>query len=376
MERARLKYLIDRYTANIASVDELEELQQFVEVGGNKELFSDIIVEPLLAPKEYDIDTSSYIGLAKAVVQIDKAKPVPRMYSFKWRWAAAAVVVLTAGVYLFFPKYNTMSDAVVNKPSPAKTTTSPGGERATLMLADGRAVILDSTTMGQVATQQGARISKTIGGEIVYTPLVNQGEIVYNTMITPRGGIYQLRLPDGTRAMLNAASSITFPTAFIGKERKVKITGEVFFDVKTDAGQPFIVETSGGEIMVLGTQFNVHAYDEEPVYKVSLAEGAIKLNNKLLKPGQAYLNGKVVPTNISGDIAWKNGLFAFKDVDIKAVMRQLARWYNVEVKYAGEPPADLFSGELGRNLTLEEVLDILGSMKIRYKIENKIITIL
>ncbi len=153
-------------------------------------------------------------------------------------------------------------------------------------------------------------------------------------MRTPRGGQYKLTLPDGTDAWLNAASSITFPTVFSGKERKVRITGEVYFEVAKNAKQPFIVEAKSEIINVLGTSFNVSAYEEESI-KTSLLEGAVKIADKVLKPGEAFINGKVVKTNIEQDIAWKNGNFYFDDAELKDILRQFTRWYDIEVIYQG-----------------------------------------
>ncbi len=189
-------------------------------------------------------------------------------------------------------------------------------------------------------------------------------------MSTPRGGQYQLKLPDGSKVWLNAASSITYPTAFTGDNREVKITGEAYFDVVKNESKPFVVKTYKDRVIVLGTEFNINSYTDEGFIKTSLVEGTVKINQTLLKPGQAYINGKILETDLSKDLAWKNGLFSFENADIQSVMRQLARWYDVEVKFKGSISTDQFSGKLGRNLALSQVMRLLRVARVNYEIEK------
>jgi ferric-dicitrate binding protein FerR (iron transport regulator) len=196
-------------------------------------------------------------------------------------------------------------------------------------------------------------------------------------MTSPRGGQYKLILPDGTKVWLNAASSITYPTIFAEDRRVVSITGEVYFEVTKNARKPFTVRTYSDEITVLGTSFNVNSYTDEAMVKTSLLEGSVRINKQVLKPGEAYINGKIMSTSLEQDLAWKNGFFSFNKADLPTVMRQLSRWYNVDVKYEGVIPKRAYSGEIERSLTLRQVLEVLSQTRIKYKIEQgNVITIL
>ena len=195
--------------------------------------------------------------------------------------------------------------------------------------------------------------------------------ISYNKMSTPRGGQYQLTLPDGSVIWLNAESSITYPTVFSGNERKVSITGEVYFEVVKDKSKPFKVIAGDQQIEVLGTHFNINAYKDEDHVKTSLLEGSVKVNQQILKPGEAFQNGKVNATNVAQDIAWKNGIFNFNNQSLAQVMRQLARWYNLEVVYPEGVPRKEYGGEMGRNLTLSQVLKGLENSGIYFELEGR-----
>ena len=186
------------------------------------------------------------------------------------------------------------------------------------------------------------------------------------------GGQYRLVLPDGTKVWLNAASSITYPASFQDKERKVSVSGEVYFEVAKNADKPFIVDVDGGaKIEVLGTHFNVNAYANEPAIKISLLEGSVKSGGIVLQPGQALINGKVITTDLERDVAWKNGLFNFNGLDLPTAMRQLARWYSLEVKFEGGVPNKVIRGKMGRDLSLSQVLNILEKMELNFRIEQK-----
>lgn len=202
-----------------------------------------------------------------------------------------------------------------------------------------------------------------------------------NTVSTPKGGQYKIQLPDGTNVWLNAASSITYPTAFTGNKREVIIDGEAYLEVKSNKGQPFFVTTKTSAIQVLGTSFNINAYEDEPS-KTSLIEGSIKValrpsgnapgsSGFILKPGQAYKNGKVITTDIDQDIAWKNGLFNFEGLGVKEVMNQLQRWYDIEVIYEGEIPDVSFYGKIHKNVKLSIVLDALRDIGVQFRMEGE-----
>jgi transmembrane sensor len=287
------------------------------------------------------------------------------------RYAAAIIILFGIGAYL----WNTQQ-----KKSPASTAEAsatavkndilPGSNRAILTLSDGRKIELTSETKSIAET--GINIANE-NGKLAYG---KAEKVVFNTMSTPRGGQYQLTLPDGTNVWLNAASSITYPTAFTTSTREVIITGEAYFEVKKNPAKPFVVKTPKENINVLGTTFNVNAYANEDAVKTSLVEGSVKVGTQILKPGQACVNGEIRQTDVTKDVAWKNGLFSFTNADIYTVMRQLARWYDVEVEFARDLPAAEFNGKIGRTLTLQQVMTLLTETKYAYQIQNKTITIL
>ncbi|MFB6454232.1 FecR family protein [Chitinophaga sp. Hz27] len=296
-----------------------------------------------------------------------------------WYYAAAAITLLIIGAWLYKASSYTAPDVIIA--SSTQADVKPGGNKATLTLADGSVITLDSAGNGVLAQQGSTRIKKLANGQISYEGAgTKDGKLLYNTMSTPLGGQYKLMLPDGTLVWLNAGSSITYPAAFAGNERKVTITGEVYFEVASMADKAFIVQAGNTHIMVLGTNFNINAYTDEESIRTTLLQGAVKVssNNKehVLQPGQQSsikANGDIQindHANTQQVVAWKDGYFSFDNADLATVMRQLARWYNVEVSYDGQLPARTFSGDIGRNLTLDQVLKGLAKTRIKYRIEN------
>nr|WP_121273327.1 FecR domain-containing protein [Pedobacter schmidteae] len=303
-----------------------------------------------------------------------------------WRKVTAvAVVLLVVTVGLYFYRQNWNKDHKM--PTQYAEGIKPGGNHATLTLANGKVIALDDVDNGKLAEQAGITITKTTDGQLVYTVDDRAGSSsqttqALNTISTPKGGQYQINLPDGSRVWLNAASSLRYPVRFSGNERKVTLTGEAYFEVTKEKHLPFIVVTDKQQVEVLGTHFNINAYTDEPGIKTTLLEGAVKVGMRetekddvLLKPGeQCNLNGNtlsVSTVNTDEAVAWKNGMFLFKDADLKTVMRAVARWYDVEVTYEGALPAREFSGEIYRNLNLNQVLDVLSFYKVHFRVEGK-----
>ena len=262
---------------------------------------------------------------------------------------------------------------------------APGGNKAVLTLANGRQIFLDSAHTGMLAQQGNAQIVKTDSGRLEYT--IVQGKpagIVYNTLMTPRGGQFKLRLPDGTDVWLNSASSIRYPTAFAEGERKVEITGEAYFEVAGDKAKPFQVKVGDMNVLVMGTHFNINAYADEGAVATTLLEGSVKVSsgNKsaTLKPGQQAVAASeltiVNNANVEQIMAWKNGYFSFNQADLRTVLRMLERWYDIDVKYPDNIPVRHFTGELSRDLTLSQVISVLGEMDVKFKIEGKTLTVM
>jgi transmembrane sensor len=346
------------------------------------------LIRPLTADLQSAVINPSQDSIpVTADLQSADARPVHRIHLLKTAWfryAAAVIIILGISAYLWNIQQKEKPSVTQTNPVPVQNDVAPGGNRATLTLADGRKIILDNTSNGRIAKENRANVIKTADGRIEYEATTsNVNTVSYNTMTTPRGGQYELRLPDGSQVWLNAESSITYPTAFAGKERKVSITGEAYFEVTHNAKQPFKVETGTQTIEVLGTKFNINAYNEEPTINTTLLEGSVRLTSHpspltsalTLKPGQQgqLKDQKLVlakDPDIDQVMAWKNGLFAFNDASMQEVMVQLARWYNMEVVYEGPVTKREFTGKIGRQLTLAQVLKGLSATKINYRIEK------
>jgi ferric-dicitrate binding protein FerR (iron transport regulator) len=320
-----------------------------------------------------------------------RIKPPARIRPLTRRVAvAAAVLLLLASGAWFFTSHNKpvnpVTAAVTPKPAQLPTDIGPGSNKAVLTLGDGSTVVLDSSTNGSLGRQGNARVIKNGDGQLRYAAAGDglAKSIVYNVLSTPKGGQYRLSLQDGTNVWLNAGSSIRYPTAFTGKERRVEITGEAYFEIAKNADMPFHVSVTGenpADIEVLGTEFDVNDYKDEPDMKTTLLGGSIRLSSVTLKPSQQAVisAGKAIKTvtldNAEQTIAWKNGAFEFDDADIPAIMRQISRWYDVEVEYEGSRPADHFTGRFSRNTSLAGVLQILNISGVRFAAENKKIII-
>ncbi len=311
-------------------------------------------------------------------------KQVPVLWK-RMAVAASVLAVLAMGYGLF---YNNKKDPGAAKILAVKDF-APGGDRAVLTLADGSAIMLDSAHNGTLSQQGNTRVLKLNNGELAYHSSGEKpGEIHYNTIATPNGGQYQVILADGTKVWLNAASSLHFPTSFAGKERRVEITGEAYFEVAHNAAMPFIVKNGDAEVRVLGTHFNINAYNDESAVKVTLLEGQVNVTqlnahrSQLLSPGQQasmHVNSDIKvnsDVDMEAVMAWKNGLFNFTYADIKTIMRQVGRWYDIEVSYEGNLPEREFSGKISRNTNASNVLKILEQSNIHFRMENKKIIVM
>lgn len=315
-----------------------------------------------------------------------------RIYNWQIRAAAILLIVFSVGAYLIFSsKSDKPAIAATSQPQvEIKKPIVPGGNKAMLTLADGSLIVLDSASNGMLSRQGNSKIHKLQNGQIAYnTDTRDQAEkaaILYNTITTPRGGQYQVTLADGTKVWLNAASSIRFPAAFAGTERRVEITGEAYFEVAKNASMPFIVKANSAEIKVLGTHFNVNAYTDEPIIKTTLLEGSVKVSSsgeeagqpaKYLKPGQQAgidWQGKIsILQNADTEeaVAWKNGRFQFKSTDIQSILRQISRWYVVDVEYKGKVNLH-FTGQLTRNEDVSSLFEKLAlTGEVHFKIDGK-----
>jgi len=305
--------------------------------------------------------------------------PETRMIRMPYRrvWLAVACVFLAFSVlawWYFSSNKVEIPGGITREQVPVKDVM-PGGEKAILTLGDGSNIVLDSAANGVLAVQGGTTVTKLKTGELAYAArgAALSTNILYNTVSTPMGGQYRLTLPDGSKVWLNAGSSIKFPSTFTGDSRTVEVTGETYFEVVKNPAIPFRVKfnTSWGgsnEIEVLGTHFNVNAYTDEPVVNTTLLEGVIKIksmgNLRTLSPGQQVrtdIRGMRLYSKVDLEqvVSWKDGFFWFDNTDIKTLMRQISRWYDVEVVFDGKPTTDGFSGKISKSLSLTKLLYIL-----------------
>ncbi|GAA4323221.1 DUF4974 domain-containing protein [Mucilaginibacter gynuensis] len=302
--------------------------------------------------------------------------------------AASIVFVLGAGIFIYQKKQPVLTAAIPHQPAKAHDV-SPGGNKAVLTLASGQKIQLTGAKNGRLATDNDVQIDKKADGQIAYKDAdVNTGRLSYNTLTTPRGGQYNITLADGTKVFLNAASSITYPTAFTGNDRMVTLTGEAYFEVAHNALKPFRVISNGQTIEVLGTHFNVHSYPDEPIIKTTLLEGSVKIlsGNRTvkLKPGQqSRLDATAQQAGISVSevdtdeaIAWKNGLFEFKDSSIREVMQSAARWYDLDVTYSDQASDIRITGSMSRNVNLSGLINLLQFEGAKFSINGKTIKVL
>lgn len=308
----------------------------------------------------------------------------------RYRWSAAAILLLIAGYlgYLFIFDKNAAPIELAVEQKPAVQDIVPGHKGAILTLANGRKIVLDSAGNGHIAVQGGQQLVKQ-NGQLLYEKDAGEssskygeanGMDLYNTMTTPRGREFQLVLSDGTRVWLNAASSITFPTAFSGKERKVNITGEAYFEVAQDSRHPFIVSAGAASITVLGTHFNVMAYADENGVKTTLLEGLVRVSGGdqqvTIKPGQqASFSARserirVTAVDASQSIDWVEGKLSLDNLDVAAIMRKISRWYNVDVEFKGPVSQAHFWGLINREVNLSEMLKVMQANGINVRLEN------
>ncbi|SDG27737.1 FecR family protein [Chitinophaga filiformis] len=388
----RVYYLLQQYLDKHISPEEMEELADLLQDGQQAPLVQDTI-QQLIEEQPVDNrgDITRWDARIAAIVGIDKehmpALPAGRVRRIRpWGWVAASVVLLLGiSSYLWLTNHRSKDQATISAGSLAQNEIRPGSNKAILTLAGGQQIILDSTVNGLVAQQGGATITKLSNGQLAYQ--INKGNVtgrVYNTMSTPRGGQYSLLLPDGTGVWLNAASSITYPTVFTGNNREVVISGEVYFEVAKESARPFRVKVNDMVVEVLGTHFNINSYTDESTIKTTLLEGIIKVVQRkmggetlavVLKPGQQALAAEQIKVVDHADVdqamAWKNGLFNFNKLTIQEVLRQLSRWYDVDVVYQGIVTPRKFGGEIGRDLNLSEVLDGLEAAGVHFKVEGK-----
>jgi hypothetical protein len=410
----RLEYLFNRYYDETYTSEEKTELLNLIDESETDPVLKSLIDKAILkTTSEMKLDKDASEAILQSIFIVDNGERLPYNgmkkpavvrsikssgRKFLIRIAAAAIVILfISGYFLYFNKNGTKTDVVATLP--VKEVEAPKSTKAIITLANGQKIYMDSLNEGTLATQGNIKVVKTADGQIVYNGAST--EMMFNTLYNPRGSkVINLTLNDGTKVWLNSESSLKYPMAFAGNERRVEITGEAYFEVMHDATKPFYVSKGATAVEVLGTHFNVNAYEEEADIKITLLEGSVKVSQAsvngseslTIKPGQQARvsasetspqnkNGvghlsMVAGVDVDDVMAWKNGLFSFRNSDIKTVMQQLARWYNIEVEYQGAVPSQHFSGKIGRELNLSDVLNGLQLTKVHFKMEGRKIVIL
>jgi transmembrane sensor len=382
----RLQSLFQKYLDNNISVDEFTEMWQLLALEKQTGSLTPPLQQLWDQRSGYTLSDSHWDYEFKKLKHAQQPVSIKKMPAWRKYAAAAAILIIIAAVgHLSFNRSFNKNDVVKNN-LPAKDIAAPTSTKATITLANGQTVLLDSMNSGILATQGNVNVTKTADGQIIYNGTTS--ETTYNTLTNPRGStVVNLTLNDGTKVWLNSESSLRYPTAFAGSERKVEITGEGYFEVAHNAARPFFVKDVDRdvEVKVLGTHFNVNTYADEGAMKVTLLQGSVKVtkgsSTTLLKPGQQALVIEEVKIINDADLdevmAWKNGRFEFNASTIETVMKDMARWYDVQVEYAGVRPTVHFMGGISRLENISEVLKMLEQTKaVHFKIEGKKIVVM
>ena len=408
LNEAHLKVLLEKALAGKAGDEELRTLADALESDADYEVTEQMAAFLSSRNTAYVLPGEERVSrLADEILEADKLSSTPSLpYRRKvpvialWKKIAVAAVVLGAAITTFYLwQINSRpADKLTGYQEKDSIDVNPGNNKARLILADGSFIVLDSVANGPLSVQGHASISKRKDGQVSYSAAEtaskeNNSASLFNTIVVPRGGQYQLSLSDGTQVWLNAASSLRFPVTFTGAERVVELEGEGYFEVAKDAARPFAVRTKRAEVHVLGTHFNICAYPEED-WKTTLLEGSVKVVNRessivnvqqqsaTLKPGQQAAipfpssqsnqsqSIQVQTADIDEAIAWKEGYFQFNDASVPFIMQQVSRWYDVDIVYKERAGKALFNGRINRDIRLSGIVNALKEGGINCTIEK------
>ncbi|MBS0028170.1 FecR family protein [Chitinophaga sp. 22321] len=388
----RIAYLILRAIREESSEEERTELEDWrISRDENDVIIKEILSEGYIAGSLKELSEAknkTSHQLADFGIHIDKiygdnrtgkqgSSPL-RVFVLRYRRelvAASVACLLVASAYWLFR----VSPGRRSQQSLIAADASAGTNKAVLTLSDGSVIHLDSAG-NRVILDRNASVQKQ-GNILSYDNNSGQATVSYNTLATPRGGQFHVQLSDGTNVWLNAASSLRYPTSFPGNNREVEITGEAYFEIAQIAGKPFKVKIAEkGDLLVLGTSFNIKAYDDETSVTTTLVSGKVKLINGIssaeLHPGdraQWRVNSNISVLNNADtdkELAWKNGFFNFNGVHLQDAMRQISRWYDIDVTYEDDVPDVEFVGEMERNINLSVLLKALEGFDIHFRLEN------
>lgn len=376
--------LVKRYLEGKASREEMELLERYYAHFDNGEKEPGVI-EGLSEAEQAELDYQLRQGIQKKIRQAER--PVPAINRRTYIQVAALFLLIVGSGTFYWTRIRHKpenSGAIAARPKIVHDI-GPGNNKAILTLANGSTLVLDQVKDGVMAHQSGAVVTKA-DSLLSYKSDGKAAELTYNIITVPKGGQYRLILADGTKVWLNSLSSMRFPTAFQGNERTVELTGEGYFEVVKDPSRPFHVKTAAQTIDVLGTSFNINAYSDEKNVKTTLLEGGVRIRSAgdravVLKPGQQSLLDKNGRLEVADDVdteevtAWKNELFQFNDRDIETIMRQIGRWYNVDVVFTGPVPGATYHGKISRRANVSEVLKILELGGVSFTIEGNVIRV-
>lgn len=400
MDKERISYLFKKYVDKTASLDETDELMQYLHIASEKDI--EALLEKSYLSEELNEEFFTAVQRSKMLHAIlstanqESFTQGPRnaflSKSILLKFSAVAallLITLTIG-FLLYRDNATKADRFETAQEVSLSDILPGGNKATLTLGDGTVILLDESGDGKIAMQHGIGITKTKDGQLHYdTQLSDEGvrnrktaKMTYHTITTPQGGQYQVLLPDGTKVWLNASSSLKYPPLFSENERRVELTGEGYFEVAQNASSPFIVDTENQSVRVLGTHFNINSYKDMPITRTTLLEGSVMIDffgadekqlTRKLKPGeQATLDErhrmKVQKVDLSNAVAWKNGLFYFEDTPVEQVLAEFGRWYNFDFDFEGEVPAIKLWGSVYRDVNASDALEILDYFNLKYRL--------
>lgn len=384
MNKERISDLYQRYLENSCTPEEHRELRSILSDPEMDGILKEVLADSYYALGAEELsDTRGNRGNEIFNYIVSQAQNRKKRRNLWPLIAAAASIVICLGTGMYFYLYRyTAPKQIVQKIQP-KNDLLPGGNKAYLILSNGKKIILTGAANGKIAQQVGVTITKKADGQLVYEASANtspavDAEITYNTVETPRGGQYEVILPDGSHVWLNAASSLKYPTQFVASERMVELIGEAYFEVVHDSRQPFRVKTNGQVVEDIGTHFNISSYADDPASLTTLLQGGIRINNNMvLKPGeQARLakNGSFIVKTVDVEeaVAWKNGYFMFSNESLESIMRKVCRWYNTDVIFRNEPLKQVtFSGTISKMDKVSKVLRRLElTNEVSFKIEN------
>lgn len=390
MDNQELEILLDKYIMGNLTPAEKVRLAELVGHPAQEGALDRFVRQVMTADEYTGVEDP---GVREKMLEHLEKRIGRRRVFLRYAAAAAVVIILAGGAWLWRTASSASPAGLARQPV---HDVAPGREGAILTLADGKQIVLDSSGNGSLARQGNASVTKLSAGELTYKTegpaKKNVSEVMYNTLTTPRGRRSSVLLSDGTRVWLNAASSIRFPTVFTGSKRVVEVSGEVYFEVAKNASQPFIVRTVRTvlqppvEVQVLGTGFNITAYGDEDEVSTTLVEGSVKVVSgsaaRLVVPGQQLvakgdsrleLNPGV---DVQKVIAWKEGNFLFRGDELTAIMKQLSRWYDIEVHFDGAV-SDHYTGKISRQVNISQVLKMLQAAGgVSFSVQNKEVRVL